>query len=269
MPSLAGVVAALERRYDPAWAQAWDSIGLACGEPDAEVGHVHFAVDPVEVVVEEAIRVGAQLLVTHHPLLLGGTDSVATDTEKGRIVHRLITHGVGLFVAHTNADVARPGVSDALAETLGLLRVRPVEASAERGLGRIGELAQPVSFAELVETAARLLPVASWGVRAGGDPDRVVHTIAVCGGVGIEVAAAASAAGADVLLTSDLKHHSSGEAMADTGLALIDVGHWTSEQPWVMSAAQLLASDLRETGTNVETSVSTIVTDPWDLHTRP
>ena len=99
-----------------------------CGDPDVEVRRVHFAVDPVESVVEEAIQRGADLVVTHHPLFLGGTESVAATTAKGRVVHRLIRHGIGLHVAHTNADVARPGVSDALAAVLGIHDVRPLEA---------------------------------------------------------------------------------------------------------------------------------------------
>src|SRR6185437_11671994 len=104
----------------------WDAVGLVCGDPATDVRRVHLAVDPVETVVDEAIATGAQLLVTHHPLFLGGTTSVAATTAKGRVVHRLIAAGVGLHVAHTNADVANPGVSDALAGALELHDVEPL-----------------------------------------------------------------------------------------------------------------------------------------------
>ena len=133
MPRLADVVATLEAAYDPAAAEPWDAVGLVCGDPDAEVRRVHLAVDPVAAVVDEAIAAGAQLLVTHHPLFLGGTTTVAATTAKGRLVHRLIGSGVGLYVAHTNADVARPGVSDALADSLGLQELRPLEAASPPG----------------------------------------------------------------------------------------------------------------------------------------
>jgi len=266
MAALADVVAALERRYDPSWAAEWDSVGLVCGEPGADVGAALFAIDPLEVVVDEAIAGGVQLLVTHHPLFLGGTDSVATTTAKGRVVHRLITNGIALYVAHTNADVADPGVSDALAGVLGLADVRPIDATVQRGLGRIGQLAEPTTLGRFLAMAAGALPATVWGLRAGGDPDRRIATVAVCGGSGGELAEAAQAAGADVLLTADLKHHRGSEALADLDIALVDAAHWATEQPWVAQAAALLADDLLAAGTNVETRSSTIVTDPWTLH---
>lgn len=264
--TLRDVIATIEQRYDPASAQVWDTIGLVCGDPASEVNRIHVAVDPVDVVVDEAIACGAQLLLTHHPLFLGGTDSVAATTVKGRIVHRLLANGVALYVAHTNADVANPGVSDALAETLGLTAIRPLEPDTEYGLGRIGELAAPVTLRDFVVGVAKALPATRWGVRAAGDPDRLVHTVAVAGGACADLAEPAAVLGADVLLTSDLKHHRTAEAIADLDIALVDVAHWASEQPWVISAAGLLADDLRAAGTTVEITASTAVTDPWTLH---
>src|SRR3954464_11602237 len=124
---LGEVIETLERRYDPSWAEPWDAVGLVCGDPDADVRRVHFAVDPVAVVADEAIAAGAQLLVTHHPLYLRGTTSVAATNAKGRLVHRLIGNGVALYVAHTNADVADPGVSDALADAIGVRDPQPLD----------------------------------------------------------------------------------------------------------------------------------------------
>ena len=127
MTALRDVVEAMDELYPPAWAASWDAVGLVCGDPDAEVRRVHFAVDPVEPVVHEALALGADLLVTHHPLYLRGTTSVAATDPKGRVVHRLVTGGCGLLVAHTNADVADPGVSDALADAVGLRDTRPLQ----------------------------------------------------------------------------------------------------------------------------------------------
>jgi dinuclear metal center YbgI/SA1388 family protein len=270
----------MHQRYDPVWAQSWDAVGLCCGDPAQPVTRVHIAVDPVAEVVTEALDLGASLLVTHHPLFLGGTTSVAADTAKGLVVHRLITAGCGLLVAHTNADVADPGVSDALAARMGLRDVRPLQpagsgpgdavaAGGEHGLGRIGELPNAMSLAELTALTAQTLPSTVWGVRAAGDPARRVRTVAVCGGSGGDLAAAAAAAGAEVLLTSDLKHHSVSEGVADLGIALIDAAHWATEQPWCGQAADLLRRDLGEQGTTVEITVSSLVTDPWTVHHHP
>ncbi|MGB6889059.1 MAG: Nif3-like dinuclear metal center hexameric protein, partial [Mycobacterium sp.] len=115
---LADVIAVLDEAYPPGLARDWDSVGLVCGDPLDLVDSVTVAVDATAAVVGTIAERG--LLLAHHPLLLRGVDTVAADTGKGALVHRLIRTGAALFTAHTNADAANPGVSDALAETLGL-----------------------------------------------------------------------------------------------------------------------------------------------------
>lgn len=121
------IVNLLEGLYPPGTAEDWDKVGLVCGRRDAEVRTVLFAVDPVAEVVDQAIQLGADLLITHHPLLLRGVSSISADTYKGQLLHRLIEAKCALFTAHTNADSARPGVSDALARTLGLTDIEPLQ----------------------------------------------------------------------------------------------------------------------------------------------
>jgi dinuclear metal center YbgI/SA1388 family protein len=364
---LRDVVAALDALYPPEHAASWDAVGLVVGDPDAPVRRVHLAVDPVEAVVDEALAAGADLLLTHHPLYLRGTTSVAATTPKGRVVHRLVAGGCGLFVAHTNADVADPGVSDALARVLGLQDLRPLQpdpeepldtlvvyvpvddvdrlldalaeagagaigdydrcawtttgtgtfrplegadptigevgrvetvreerlemvlprrrrtavlralvdahpyeepaysvvelasAPGKRGLGRVGELPSPLTVAELARHAAGVLPRTAWGVRAAGDPDAVVRTVAVCGGSGDALLREAARSGAQAYLTADLRHHPASEA--PEGLALLDAAHWATEHPWLADAARRLSD-----ATRVQTSVSALVTDPWTVH---
>jgi dinuclear metal center YbgI/SA1388 family protein len=279
---LADLVRIFEDRYDPAWAEAWDAVGLVCGDPAADVGRVLFAVDPVAAVVDEALEWGAGLIVTHHPLFLRPVHGVPATTPKGRLVHRLITGGVALFTAHTNADVADPGVSDALARAVGLTGpLRPLSPSADdprRGLGRVGELTEPVTLREFSARAADGLPVTAGGLRVAGDPDALVRTVAVCGGAGDSLLGAARAAGADVYLTADLRHHPASEFReageedgndgedgpghrddqgGRAGTALIDAAHWATEWPWLGHAARLVGD------TGVETRISTAVTDAW------
>jgi dinuclear metal center YbgI/SA1388 family protein len=363
---LGDVVAALDDLYPAAWAEPWDAVGLVVGDPDAPVRRVLFAIDPVAAVVAEAAQRGADLLVTHHPLYLRGTTTVSATDPKGRVVHRLIAGGCGLFVAHTNADVAAPGVSDALAETVGLVDTRPLAAhpadpldklvvfvpvddadrvldavAAEgagaigdydrcawrttgegtfrplpgaaptvgavgevasvretrlevvlprgrraavvrallaahpyeepaydvlelatvlgpRGLGRVGRLSEPVPLGELVRNVASALPATAAGVRAAGDPNQVIETLAVCGGAGDDLLREAAAA-ADAYLTADLRHHPASEA--PQGLALLDAAHWATEWPWLARVARQLSDAL-----DVDTAVSEIVTDPWTAH---
>ena len=267
--SLAQVVAALERRYPPSTAEEWDAVGLVCGDPAAPVRRVLWAVDPVEEVVDEAVAADVDLVITHHPLFLSGVHSVAATTAKGRIVHRLIGSGIALYCAHTNADVADPGVSDALAAALGVTATQPVVAAdAAPGLGRVGDLNAQVALAEFAEVVATALPPTHHGVRVAGDPSRIVRRVAVCGGSGDSLLSAASAQGADVLVTSDLKHHRALEHLAEGGCAIIDVAHWASEWPWLDQAAGLLAQDLAAEGATVESIVSARPTDPWAMTLR-
>ncbi|MFV2095426.1 Nif3-like dinuclear metal center hexameric protein [Micromonospora sp. LOL_014] len=268
---VADVTAAVERRYPTAWAEQWDRVGLVLGEPDAPVRHVWCVVDCVPETVAEAVDAGADMIIAHHPLLLRGVSSVAPTTYKGRIVHDLIRAGVALYVAHTNVDVARPGVSDALADRLGLTNLRPLApaapgspaaAVAGQGAGRIGTLRQPLTLAALTRHAAEVLPATAWGVRAAGDPGRLVTTVAVCGGAGDAYLAAATAAGVDAFLTADLRHHPVSEQIASGGPTLLDAAHWATERPWLDDLAAYLTGEL-----GVDATVSDLDTDPWTLHT--
>lgn len=126
---LSDVMEVLDEAYPPRLAQSWDSVGLVCGDPDDVLDSVTIAVDATPAVVDEVPEGG--LLLAHHPLLLRGVDTVAANTPKGALVHRLIRSGRSLFTAHTNADSASPGVSDALAQALGLTVEAVLEPHSE------------------------------------------------------------------------------------------------------------------------------------------
>jgi len=260
---VAELVRLLEQRYPLSWAEDWDRVGFVLGEPDAPVTKVLLAVDCDPAVVQEAVTAGAEFLFTHHPLLLRGVSSVAPTTYKGRIVHRMIQSGIALFTAHTNGDVASPGVSDLLAARLGLLDVRPlrpVAGSPDRGHGRVGRLPAPMSLAGFAALAAAQLPKTAAGVRASGAPSRMLHTVAVSGGAGDAFLGDAVRAGVDAYLTADLRHHPAHEHLADGGPALLDVAHWASERPWLDDVAAFLRAEA-----GVETIVSDVDTSPWTL----
>ncbi|MGW3114112.1 Nif3-like dinuclear metal center hexameric protein [Streptomyces sp. NPDC001091] len=274
MPRLSEVIAALETLWPAERAESWDAVGTVVGDPGQEVTRVLFAVDPVREVADEAVRLGADLLVTHHPLYLRGTTTVAADTPKGRIVHTLIKNDIALHVAHTNADKADPGVSDALAGALGLRVTGPLvpdpdDPSGRRGLGRICELDHPLTVRELADLAAERLPATAQGIRVAGDPDAVVRTVAVSGGSGDSLLDRVRAAGVDAFLTADLRHHPASEFAASTAerpLALLDAAHWATEWPWCELAAAELDQISDRHGWGLRVHVSTTVTDPWTAH---
>src|SRR3954447_23647034 len=154
MPELGELIAALDGWFDPEWAEPWDAVGLVCGDPAERVERVLLAVDAVPGTVNEAIEFGAGLLITHHPLLLTGVHGVPATDPKGHLVHRMIRSGLAHFVAHTNADVARPGVSDALAERIGLRELRPLEAQPEEALDKLVVFVPEADADRLVDALA-------------------------------------------------------------------------------------------------------------------
>jgi len=249
----------------------WDSVGLVCGDPQDVIDSVTIAVDATAAVVDTVGPRG--LLLAHHPLLLRGVDTVAASTPKGALIHRLIGQGSSLFTAHTNADAASPGVSDALAEALGLTVVGVIDPAVidpdlDRprpsgvGTGRIGTLARPQRFADFVAWVNSALPQTSWGVRAAGDPDATVTRVAVCGGAGDSLLAAAAAAGVQAYVTADLRHHPADEHRRDSAVGLVDVAHWASEYPWCTQAAELLRTHF---GAMLSVTVCPVRTDPWNI----
>ncbi|MBC3185154.1 Nif3-like dinuclear metal center hexameric protein [Corynebacterium sp. zg-331] len=266
--TVGAVRSAVEAAYPPELAESWDRVGLICGDPQATVSTVAFALDCTQEVAERAVEMGAQMLVVHHPLLLRGVHSVAADTPKGRVLHTLMTGGVALLAAHTNADSARPGVNDCLAELVGITPGRPIKPTdptvedldTATGLGRIGTLPAPMPLRDFVQQVANALPVTTWGIRAAGDPDRLVHTVAVSSGAGDSFLDAVRELGVDAYVTSDLRHHPVDEYLRAGGPAVIDTAHWASEFPWTHQAARIVAQR-----TGLRTEVIEIRTDPWTL----
>jgi dinuclear metal center YbgI/SA1388 family protein len=271
MRTLSEITAALDDLYPRRWAEDWDRVGLVVGRGGNSVRRILCVVDVVPATVIEAIEADCDLIVAHHPLLLRGVSSLDPAADyKGDLVHTLIESGMGLYVAHTNADVANPGVSDALADRLGLVDLRPLRPLTDaehhgtgRGSGRIGRLPRTLSLADLVERAAKALPQTVWGVRAAGDPDRQISTVAVCGGAGDSFIADAAAAGANAYLTADLRHHPVSEHLAGSGPALIDAAHWATERPWLDTVAEHLSRLVDDV------IVSDLDTDPWTIHQKP
>lgn len=277
IPTLADVVAAADTLWPFRLQQDWDASGLVTGRLEQSVQRIHFAVDPVNLVVREALAASADLLITHHPLLLRGVTSVAADTFKGQAVHDLIESRCALLCCHTNADAARRGVSDALIAATGInadaaVPLVPDAADPSVGLGRVGTLDAAVPLRELAERLARSLPATAQGLRVAGDPERPVSTVAVCGGSGDSLFHAVRAAGADVYITADLRHHPASEAReralgpaGDGTPALIDASHSASEALWLPWAAEDLQRTLAARGFRVEVFVSRLPTDPWDF----
>jgi len=266
-PTLAEVLSVTEELWPISGAEDWDASGLVSGDLVAEVGRIHLAVDAVLDTVDEAISLGADLLIAHHPLLLRGVTTVAEDRYKGAALARLIRGNCALLAAHTNADVVETGTSATLADRLGLVDIRPLVSgeTAARGIGRIGILAEPTTVGRLARRLATILPPTAGGIRVSGDFDAPVSTIALCAGAGDAYLGEPAVLAADAYITSDLRHHPASEFRENSriagGAALLDVSHWASEWLWL----DVAAAQLRDALDGVTVSVSEIRTDPWDF----
>ena len=275
-PTLGMVLLAVEELWPESLAEEWDEVGLVAGHPSAPVSRILFAVDPTLEVIEEAVEWGAGLLITHHPLLLKGVTSVAATTAKGRAVHRLIESGTGLLTVHTNGDSAVGGVSDVLADALGLQNVSPLTPAAdglpEEGIGRVGDLEEVLTLGDFAARVFGILPAVAGGVRVSGDRDGLVRRVAVCGGAGDSLFGEVRASNADVYVTADLRHHPASEAReaaVNDRPYLVDVSHFASEWLWLPAAAEALGNVLSDQGHDVEIRVSTTNSDPWDFILTP
>ncbi len=270
---LRDVLTVLEGLYPQDSAQSWDRVGLVTGDPEQPVRRIHAAVDPTLEVIAQARDAGADLLITHHPLLLRGVHSVATTSAKGAAITSLVVGDVALYVAHTNADVAEPGVNTALAAACGLASTEPLSTEEDRPMGRVGDLDEPVTLADFAARLAAALPSAPAGIRVAGPAEAPVRRVALLGGAGDGLVDAAAAAGADVYVTADLRHHpvleAREEAVARGGTPyLVDAGHWATEWLWLEEMLERVVGALAAAGHDVvglDTHVSTICTDPWSF----
>lgn len=257
--------------YPPESAHGWDKVGLITGAPQTQVDRILLALDPTQAVVQEALQWGANMIITHHPLLLRGASFLNQESAKGRIISALNRHEIALFNAHTNGDVAQDGVAQACAQALELsdievLSPEGVNADGQAiGLGRIGSI-KPIPLREFAYAVARVMPKGPTGLFVGGELDCLVRRVAVSPGAGDSMFDAVRASDADVFITADLRHHPASEFLEDGGCSLICASHWATESLWLPVLAQKLREEARRLAITCEVKVSTIVTEPWSLH---
>ena len=231
----------------------WDNVGLLCGRRDQEVHKVLVALDPFLDVCEEAAALGADLIVTHHPLIFRAPKTITTDDTVGQCILFLASHGISAVNAHTNLDQAPEGVNDVLARTLGLEQIEVLnpEGADEQGrpwgLLRAGTVAE-MTLADFMTLVKARLHTPTLRYADGGRP---VRRVAVGGGSCGDGLYDVLAAGCDTFVTADLKYNQFWDA-ADLGLNLIDAGHFYTENP----VCAVLAAKLREQFPEIEVALS-------------
>lgn len=222
-------------------AEEWDNVGLLVGCRNEEVSCVLCALDMNQQVLDEAVAAGAQMIVTHHPILFHARRNLCEDDAEGRLLCNIMRSGIALAAMHTNFDNVCPGVNDVLAETLGLTDVQALE----QGM-RIGNV-QETSLAEFARFVGEKL---GGPVRIYGQKDRTVRRVAVLGGAGEDFVSIALEAGADVYVTGEMGYHK-GLSAVDDGLCVLEAGHAATENP----AISMLAGGLQNAANDVQYNV--------------
>lgn len=223
------VADAIERLAPTQLAESWDNVGLMVGDFDQEVKCVYVCLDVTSENVRCAEKCGADMIVSHHPLIFSPIKRIVEEDVSGRIIRSLITSGISVYSAHTNLDKADGGMNDVLAEKLGLEDIRkfyPEEYENRDDIGRVGVLETPMDLGDFVDFVKSTLGV--HGIRCVGEKSEVINTVALCTGAGGDGMLTAYRAGADVYITSDIRHHEAQLAF-ELGLNVIDAGHFETE----------------------------------------
>lgn len=265
MTLLTDVISSVESWFPTETADDWDAPGLVAGNTSQPVSKVLLAVDVTSAVIDEAIEHGFDLVLAHHPYLLRGIQSLDESLSKGSNLAKAVRANVAIYSAHTNADIADGGVSAALATLVGLEHSVALSTGQATGHGRVGSVV-PTTLGSLAQALAASLPPTAGGVKVAGDFDQPVSRVALCAGAGDSLISAAISSGADVYITSDLRHHPVQDAREQALLlggkpALIDISHWAAEYVWLDSLAKRLESSFDQ----LEVQVSQVRTDPWDF----
>ena len=210
--------------------EVWDNSGLQVGDRNAEIKSALLTVDVTEAVVNEAISLGCDLIVSHHPLLFRGLKQLTGSTPQERCVEKAIRHGIAIYSAHTSMDSYLHGVSGRMAEKLGIANYRVLIPSAkdeEVGLGVIGDLAEAMDNEAFVAKVAQVFGVPGGALRWVEGNKKQVKKVALCGGAGAEFLEEAIAQGADAFVSADFKYHEL--QSADQRITVVDMDHWVSE----------------------------------------
>ena len=235
----------------------FDNSGLLVGSAGEEVSGILCALDVSEPVIREAVSLGANLIVTHHPIMFDARKRVTDADYEGRLLLSLIRNRISLIAAHTNLDQAPGGINDALARVCGLLDVKG------EGFVRAGRLPSPMKAGELKSFLSAALRT---DVRLMGDPEAPVSVLGMCSGAGGGEWEDAASLGADAFLSGEIRHHLA-LAMSDAGIPAFECGHYATEAPGIFALADALQSALNQVKCKVD--VFKTATGAYAFRSRP
>ncbi len=265
-PTVQNILEVIESLAPANLAEPWDNTGLMIGDPASPVHTILLGLDPTMALLDEAQSLGANLIITHHPIIFHPLKSIQLSHPDGRFIDSAIRKQINIISSHTNLDSTRNGISDTLAQKLGLSDIAPLVAQetgeAGCGLGRIGSYDEPIAVQEFID---RLKSACNppWLLSAGNQPN-TIKKVAVCGGSCSELADKAQLAGADVFVTAEVKHNIARWA-EDADFWIIDAGHFATENTGIQHFAQQLATETTKQFDKINIKVTGNQTSPLTL----
>ncbi|MDD2969412.1 MAG: Nif3-like dinuclear metal center hexameric protein [Lachnospiraceae bacterium] len=240
------IIEKLEMLSPITFAEEWDNVGLLCGKREKEVTTVAVTLDMTEKAVDQAIQSGADLIISHHPMIFRSLKKINSDTATGRKLLRLIGQDISYYAMHTNFDVM--GMADAVADEFGLLNSEVLSVTfeddiAKEGIGRIGMVSKTMTLEGCAQHTKNVFGMEH--VRVYGEADKLIHKAAISPGSGGDMIKDAIRKGADVLITGDIKHHEALDALEE-GICIIDAGHYGTEKLFSMYIKEYLEREIPE-----------------------
>ena len=253
------IVSAMEKIAPTILAEEWDNSGFLIGNKNKQIEKILFALDATSEVIEEAIKVKADMIITHHPLIFKAVKSITNETLGGRI-YKLIQNDICLYCAHTNFDIVFGGTNDILAQKLGLKNIDILEVEKEYqgkkyGIGRIGILEKETEFLEYIDILKNILGLKR--VNVIGDLDRKIKKVALCTGSGSDYIEAAYKNNADLYISGDVRFHD-GQKLQELNLCFADITHYHSENLAMPVLKEYLEKELKNNDLKVEMLLSNV-----------
>lgn len=236
------IIKAIDEVCPPELAEEWDNCGWQVNLGDDMAKGVLVTLEVTKAVIDEAVEKNCSLIVTHHPLIFGGLNSVDVNTVSGNHIIRLLREGISVYSCHTNFDKVGGGNNDYIGKLFGLENVSVLED----GFTRTGDLSSSVNAGELLELVCERLECSPESIRICGDPGKSIIKIGWCSGAGFDFAGSAKAAGCDAFITGDVKYHEAREISEEGGMVVIDAGHFGTEVSFRQNMSKILRERLGE-----------------------
>lgn len=245
-------------------AESWDNVGLMVGTPNQKIHRILLGLDPTFELIQEAHSHDANLVITHHPLIFNPLKIIRTDVPVGHCIETAIRDNIAIVACHTNLDAVQNGVSHILAKYIGIQDFVPLSqislGNPQLGFGCIGALAAPLSAEDFLANLCSVLGLPVLKICGAIPP--TIQDIAVCGGSGSDFAEVAQSAGAQVYITGEVKH-SVARWAEESGLCIIDAGHFATENLVVESLATSMREIFREGNIDLPVITSSLQKDPF------